>query len=89
MSFVNSKMTCPHREHHQYNNAYEIKQCGYSACPNYQFQSSEIKVIAPYREQPRIGVLLGFEESKGRCSARECCDRDDQGEGEEGEEGKV
>ena len=87
--FANSKMTYPHREHCQHNNAHEIKQCDHSACPNHELQSSEIKVISPYREEPRVGVLLGFEESKGRCRARERCDRDDQGEHEEGEEGKM
>lgn len=43
-------------------------------------------MIAPYWEEPRVCVLLGFEESKGRCRADESCDRDDQGQDEEGEQ---
>ena len=46
-------------------------------------------MVAPYWKKPWVCSLLGLEESQGRRCARESCDRDDQGEDEEGQERKV
>lgn len=77
------------RKQHQRNNGNQIKQRNHSARSDDKLQSSEVKVVAPYREQPRVRALLGFEESQSCGRAHESCDRDDQGEDEESEEWEV
>jgi hypothetical protein len=77
------------RKQHQRNNGNQIKQRNYSASPNHELQASEVKVVAPYREQPRVCALLGFEELQSCCRAYKSCDRDDQGKDEESQEREV
>ena len=86
---ANQIQTYLHRKQHQRNNRNQIKQRNHSASPDHELQSSEVKVVAPYREQPRVRALLGFEESQSCGRAHESCERDNQGEDEEGQEWEV
>lgn len=65
------------REHHQRNERDQIKQRDHSTRSDHEFQSSEVEVITPYREKPRVRALLGIEESQSRCRAHESSNRDD------------